>query len=73
MHSRARKVAGVGFWLVLAVALVHIAAAAVGLANNPATSFPWYAAFLSPGLYYVLPLALMAAAWLVCKSRRREA
>lgn len=56
---------------VCVIGVIHVVYDAVALANNTATSFPWWTALYLPGLLYLLAVLLLGAGYLVFRRLSR--
>lgn len=56
---------------VCVIGVIHVVCDAVALANNTATSFPWWTALYLPGLLYLLTVLLLGAGYLVFRRLSR--
>lgn len=70
---KAKRISLIILLLILVAALVHIAVNAVLLYQNPATSFPWWSAFLFTGIYYYPLIIIALIVFIVFHIRARNA
>lgn len=69
---KGKKISFLCFIFILMVAIIHITISAIGIYNNPYTSFPWHAAIFFTGIFYIIPLIVSLCIFLYFFVKSRQ-